>query len=94
MAFVYVAEPICEVLVDSGHLSCEREYHIVLLGGLDCPTHFPATDTTHGSFLVLFLCNRSALCASGGFASKAIKLTPLQFDFLFGILLFQENLNL
>lgn len=46
MGFIYVVEPMCEVLAASGHLSGEREYHIVLLGGLDCPTHFPATDTT------------------------------------------------
>lgn len=29
-----------------GHLSGKGEYHIVLLGELDCPTHSSVTDTT------------------------------------------------
>lgn len=77
MALVFVAEPICEVLADSGHLSWEREYHIVLLGGLDCPTHFPVTDTTYASFLVLFSHDRTALCVPRGFACKAVELAAL-----------------
>lgn len=89
----FVVELISALSVHNGHLSVKSEYHIVLLGGLDCPAHFPATDTTYASFSVLFICDRSAFGASRALACKAIKLISFQFHFLFGVLLFQEILD-
>lgn len=78
----------------SGHLSWKREYHLVLLGGLDCPTHFPATDTTESGFVLGQSLDRAALCAPCVLAGEAVKLISFQLDFLLGVLLFQKLFDL
>lgn len=91
---IFVAIAIYEVYADNGHLSWKREYHLVLLGGLDCPAHFSDTDTTYTSFLLRQSFDRAAFCGSRGLASQTVELAPLQFDFLFRVLFSQKVLNL
>ena len=41
-----------KIIIEYGHLSWGRVYHIVIMVGLNCLAHFAVTDTAATSFFV------------------------------------------